>query len=118
MALSRMFDTFMWILGEEPFLSFNQKIKEMDAIGRSCMKYDSVIYPKRSSVNVKVMTSEGQHELKMKSTEYITVEDFVEIINSKMSEVLDVQNNDIIVSKIFIQSSDIVLFTHVGNLEI
>lgn len=110
-----MFETFIWLLGEEPLLKIDptqpDKIIEMDVVGRSCMQYEYVVKPKQTSINVKVLTFEGEHNLRLKSDTYITVEDFVDVINNKMGEILDVKNNDIIVVQTFIQDCTIVMMT-------
>ena len=115
MSLSSMFETFSWILGEEPFLMLDrsnpENAIEMDEVGKTCMQHDFVMKPKRNRVDVKVMTSEGQFNFTVKSQKYVTVSDFVEAVNNIMSKALDVINNDIMVTKIFLDKNSIVVFT-------
>lgn len=114
-----MFETFVWIIGEEPFLRLNRfdpdRVIEMDVVGKSCMQYESVITPKQNRLDVKVMTFQGEHDFKLKSKTCITVADFVEIVNNKMAEVMDVKTNDLVVTKSFIKDCTIILFTHLDT---
>lgn len=112
-SLSVMFDTFVWFLGEEPFLRLNPKdpnrIIEMDSVGKSCMQAENLVSPPRKRIKVRVMTPDLVHDFQICSDGNLKVECLVEAVNSQAETVMDVQNQDILVSQVTFDGGTIVL---------
>ena len=113
-SLSIMFETFVWFLGDEPYLHLNKNSDdfiEMDVVGKSCMRADDLIKPTRNKVKVKMMTPELVCDFEIRSHTNLKVEDFVRTVNAQATAVLDVVNKDILVSNIIINHDMIVLMS-------
>lgn len=112
-SLSVMFDTFVWFLGEEPFLRLNPKdpnrIIEMDSVGKSCMQADNVVSPPVRRIKVRIITPDLVHDFQICSDGNLKVEALVMSVNSQAEAVMDVQNQDILVSQISLERQKIIL---------
>ena len=120
MSLSVMFETFLWILGDLPFLRFDKrnpkKIIEMDTIGFSCMKHDLVLTSGVLQLDVKLLNPIGNLDFKIKSRSKITVLDFVEIVNKHANKHFDTIDMDIVVDEVCLKDGHIVILTHIHNV--
>ena len=112
-SLSVMFDTFVWFLGEEPFLRLNPKdpdrIIEMDSVGKSCMQADNLVSPPVRRIKVQIITPDLVHDFQISSNGDLKVEALVMSVNAQAEAVMDVVNRNILVSQIRFEGRTIVL---------
>jgi hypothetical protein len=120
-SLSIMFETFVWVLGDEPYLRLHpnqpDKLIKMDVVGRMCMQADHLVSPPRKKMKVKLISPDVVYDFEIRSSVSLKVEDFVKTVNSQAAAVMDVMGQDILVSRVDIEKDTIVLLAEFQEIQ-